>query len=197
MQQPPEITFTGLDHSDALEEYIENKIEELERFHPRITSCRVAVSTPHRSPAGTYAPVAVAVEVDIPGHKLITVKDVERPDEPGGERTAMVNRLFHTVQRRLQSAAEKLRQDVKAPEGAVIDTGQVVRLFPEQNYGFVQIGTSSELYFAREVVVDDRFDDLEPGTLVQVTPAASEGPMGPQASSVRLLNARRSPAAED
>ena len=194
MQQPPEITFTGLDHSDALEEYIENKIEELERFHPRITSCRVAVSTPHRSPAGTYAPIAVAVEVDVPGHKLITAKDVERPDQPGGERTAMINRLFHAVQRRLQAAAQKLRQDVKVHEGE-LDTGQVVRLFPEQNYGFVQLGTSSELYFTRNAVVDDRFDELEPGTLVQVTPATTEGPMGPQASSVRVLNARRSPEA--
>jgi len=194
MQQPPEITFTGLDHSDALEEYIENKIEELERFHPRITSCRVAVSTPHRSPAGTHAPIAVAVEVDLPGHKLITAKDVERPDQPGGERTAMINRLFHAVQRRLQAAAQKLRQDVKVHEGE-LDTGQVVRLFPEQNYGFVQLGTSSELYFTRNAVVDDRFDELEPGTLVQVTPATTEGPMGPQASSVRVLNARRSPEA--
>ena len=192
MQQPPEVTFTGLDHSDALEGYIRDKIAELERFHPRITSCRVAVSTPHRSPAGTYAPIAVAVEVDVPGHKLITVKDTERPDQPGGERTAMVNRLFQTVQRRLQAAAEKLRQDVKLHEGA-LDTGQVVRLFPEQNYGFVQVGTSTELYFTRNAVADDRFDDLEPGTLVQVTPATSEGPMGPQASSIRLLNARRSP----
>ena len=194
MQQPPEITFTGLDHSDALEEYIQDKIDELERFHPRITSCRVAVSTPHRSPAGTYAPIAVAVEVDVPGHKLITAKDVERPDQPGGERTAMINRLFHAVQRRLQAAAQKLRQDVKVHEGE-LDTGQVVRLFPEQNYGFVQLGTSSELYFTRNAVVDDRFDELEPGTLVQVTPATTEGPMGPQASSVRVLNARRSPEA--
>ena len=194
MQQPPEITFTGLDLSDALEEYIQDKIEELEKFHPRITSCRVAVSTPHRSPAGTYAPVAVAVEIDVPGHKLITVKDVERPDQPGGERTAMINRLFQVVQRRLQAAAQKLRQDVKVHEGE-LDTGQVVRVFPEQNYGFVQLGTSSELYFTRNAVVDDRFDELEPGTLVQVTPATTEGPMGPQASSVRVLNARRSPEA--
>jgi len=192
MQQPPEVTFTGLDHSDALEGYIREKIDELERFHPRITSCRVAVSTPHRSPAGTYAPVAVSVEVDVPGHRLITVKDVERPDQPGGERTAMVNRLFQVVQRRLQAAAQKLRQDVKQHEGAS-DTGQVVRLFPDQDYGFVQLGTSSELYFTRNAVVDDRFDELKPGILVQVTAATTEGPMGPQASSIRLLNARRSP----
>jgi len=98
------------------------------------------------------------------------------------------------VQRRLQAAAQKLRQDVKVHEGE-LDTGQVVRVFPEQNYGFVQLGTSSELYFTRNAVVDDRFDELEPGTLVQVTPATTEGPMGPQASSVRVLNARRSPEA--
>lgn len=192
MQKPPEITFTDVQHSDALEQLIRSRIEQLERFHPRITGCRVAVSAPHRSPAGTHAPIAVAIEVDVPGRKVITAKDVENPDQRGGERSAMINRLFHAVQRRLQTAAEKLRHDVKTHEAA-LTTGQVVRLFPEQNYGFVEVEGSPELYFTRNAVVDDRFDEMEPGNLVQVTPATSEGPMGPQASSVKLLDAKHNP----
>jgi cold shock CspA family protein len=58
----------------------------------------------------------------------------------------------------------------------------------------VEVKDSPDLYFSREVVTSGTFDDLEVGTVVHVTRAASEGPMGPQASSVKLLGARRSPA---
>jgi len=78
--------------------------------------------------------------------------------------------------------------------GSSGDTGIVVRIFPEQNYGFVEVKDSPDLYFTRDVVTAGAFDELEVGTVVHVTRAASEGPMGPQASSVKRLGARRSPA---
>jgi hypothetical protein len=70
----------------------------------------------------------------------------------------------------------------------------VVRLFPRQNYGFVEIDGSPELYFTRNAVVGGDFDELAVGMMVQVTRATDEGPMGPQASSVRLLDRSRTPA---
>ena len=70
----------------------------------------------------------------------------------------------------------------------------IVRLFPEQNYGFVELDNSPELYFTRNAVVTGTFDELREGMLVHVTRATAEGPMGPQASSVRLLNRAQSPA---
>ena len=36
----------------------------------------------------------------------------------------------------------------------------------------------------------DRFEHIKVGALVHVTRASSEGPMGPQASSVKLVGAR-------
>jgi cold shock CspA family protein len=70
----------------------------------------------------------------------------------------------------------------------------IVRLFPEQSYGFVEIDHSPELYFTRNAVVGGDFDELRVGMLVQVTRATEEGPMGPQASSIRLLDRARTPA---
>jgi cold shock CspA family protein len=65
-------------------------------------------------------------------------------------------------------------------------------LFPEQSYGFIEVKDSPELYFTRNAVVGDAFDDLEVGMVVHVTRATTEGPMGPQASSVKLLGRARS-----
>jgi uncharacterized membrane protein len=60
--------------------------------------------------------------------------------------------------------------------------------------GFIEIDNLTELYFTRNAVVSGNFDELEPGMIVQVTRATDEGPMGPQASSVRLLDRSRTPA---
>ena len=49
-----------------------------------------------------------------------------------------------------------------------------------------------ELYFTRNAVVGDAFDDLEVGMVVHVTRATTEGPLGPQASSVKLLGRAKS-----
>ena len=49
---------------------------------------------------------------------------------------------------------------------------------------------SPDLYFSREVVGNGSFEHITVGSLVHVTRAATEGPMGPQASSVKLMGAR-------
>ena len=46
----------------------------------------------------------------------------------------------------------------------------------------------------RNAVVGGNFDDLQAGMMVHVTLATDEGPMGPQASSVRLLDKSKTPA---
>jgi cold shock CspA family protein len=69
----------------------------------------------------------------------------------------------------------------------------IMRLFPDQGYGFIEIDGSPELYFTRNAVTRDGFNQLEIGMIVQVTRAPGEGPMGPQASSVRLLDRKKAP----
>ena len=66
--------------------------------------------------------------------------------------------------------------------------------FRDEGYGFVELKGAPDLYFSRSVVAGDDFDALDVGTMVQVTMAVAEGPMGPQAVSVRRLDARRSVA---
>jgi cold shock CspA family protein len=52
-------------------------------------------------------------------------------------------------------------------------------------------GGGPELYFTRKAVIGGSFEDLKVGTMVQVTQATGEGPMGPQASSVEMLGAEQ------
>lgn len=193
MEKPLQIAFKDLDSSAYLESLIRERVSRLERFHNRIVGCRVVVEIPHRSPRSAKQPIGVAVEVEVPGRNVIVAKDEENRHDAKNDQTAVINRVFDAVQRQLEDAVEIQRGDVKLHESAS-ETGLVVRLFPEQDYGFVEVKGSPDLYFTRNAVAGGDFDDISIGTMVQITRATGDGPMGPQASSVRLLNARRSPS---
>ncbi|HLT76185.1 MAG TPA: HPF/RaiA family ribosome-associated protein [Ferrovibrio sp.] len=193
MEKPLQIAFKDLDSSPYLEGLIRERVSRLERFHNRIIGCRVVVDIPHRSPRSAKQPIGISVEVEVPGRNTIVAKDEENRHDTKNDQTVVINRVFDAVQRQLEDAVEIQRGDVKLHDGEM-ETGLVVRLFPEQNYGFIEVKGAPDLYFTRNAVTGGDFDDLSIGTIVQVTRATAEGPMGPQASSVRLLNARRSPS---
>jgi ribosomal subunit interface protein len=180
----PEITFHNVPSSEALRGLIEKRIARMERFHHHIVSCRVVVGIDRRAPQSVKLPVSIAVEVDVPGRsKIVAREEEERHEAKGDGQAAAVNRAFEEVERRLEEDARVRNREVKAhPRGDI--GGMVVRLFPDESYGFVEIGGSPDLYFAREVVEGDGFDALKVGEAVRVRLAEAEGPMGPQASKV-------------
>ncbi len=193
MERPLQISFRNMASSEFIEALIRERVERLQRFHPNITGARVVVEVPHRSPESGKTPIGIAVDIDVPGHKPIVAKGEQDRREMKGDHSAVINRVFEAIERQLEQTASIMNREVKN-HGSVGDTGIVVRIFPEQNYGFVEVKDSPDLYFSREVVASDAFDEIKVGTVVHVTRAATEGPMGPQASSVKLLNARRSPS---
>jgi ribosome-associated translation inhibitor RaiA/cold shock CspA family protein len=193
MERPLQISFRNMASSEFIEALIRERVERLQRFHANITGARVVVEVPHRSPESGKTPIGIAVEIDVPGHKPIVAKGEQDRREMKGDHSAVINRVFEAIERQLEQTASIMNREVKN-HGSVGDTGIVVRIFPEQNYGFVEVKDSPDLYFSREVVASGAFDEIKVGTVVHVTRAAAEGPMGPQASSVKLLNARRSPS---
>jgi ribosome-associated translation inhibitor RaiA/cold shock CspA family protein len=192
MQRPLQISFKGMDTSPALEVLIRERVDHLNTLYPRLTGCRVMVEIPHRASETAKVPIAVSVEADIPGRAPVIGKEEERR-ESKQDHTAALNNAFEAVERQLEKLTDIQNDEVKAHEDAG-ESGMVVRLFPEQNYGFIQIDDSPELYFTRNAVLGDDFDELQVGMMVHVTRATGEGPMGPQASSVRLFDRSRTPA---
>jgi hypothetical protein len=193
MHKPLQIAFRNMDSSEFLERLVREKVERLEKFNPAIIGCRVVLEVPHRSPDSGKVPLGIAVEVEVPGRPLVVAKGEEDRRERKGDVTRVVNRTFEAVERQL-SELQDIQEGVVKQHGATGEAGVVVRLFPEQNYGFVEVKDSPDLYFTRNAIVGGDFEALKIGTLVLITRATTEGPMGPQASSVRLLDAQRSVA---
>ena len=193
MERPLQIAFKNVATSASLEALIRERVERLQRFHPHITGARVVVEIPHRSPEGAKPPLGIAVEVDVPGRAPVIAKGEQERREAKGDNSAVVNRVFEAAERQLEQITAIRKGEVKQ-HGSAGDTGVVVHLFPEQNYGFIEVKDSPDLYFSRDVCGNGAFEDIKVGSIVHVTRAATEGPMGPQASSVKLLGATRSPS---
>jgi ribosome-associated translation inhibitor RaiA/cold shock CspA family protein len=192
MQRPLQITFKGMETSAALEALIRDRVERLDALYPRLTGCRVVVGVPHRGSETAKVPIAVCVEADIPGRGPVVGKDEVDRRESKQDHTAALNNAFEAVERQLEKLGDIQSGEVNLHENAG-QVGMVVHLFPKQNYGFIEIANETELYFTRNAVVGGNFDELKVGMMVQVTRATDEGPMGPQASSVRLLDRSTTP----
>jgi putative sigma-54 modulation protein len=83
MQVPVQISFHGLDKSDAVETRIREKVAKLEQFFDRITGCRVVVERHHKN--NTHAsniaqPYHISIILDVPGDELVVKRDPKRED---------------------------------------------------------------------------------------------------------------------
>ena len=67
MKIPLQITMRHMEQSDALEARIQELVGTLERYHPRVTSCRVVVDETGRHQR-QGAEWTVSVDVRLPGH---------------------------------------------------------------------------------------------------------------------------------
>jgi ribosomal subunit interface protein len=190
MESSLQISFKHMDSSESLEHLIRERTERLSRFYPRIIGCRVVVEIPRRGPASFKAPISVAVEVAVPGHNPIVARSAEHRHEMKNDHTAAVNHAFDAIQRQLVKVADLECGNVKRHD--VMETGVVIEVSPDEGYGFIQVRGSPDIAFTRHALQQADFGRVEAGTVVQICRAPFEGPLGPQASSVKLVNARRS-----
>lgn len=106
MQIPTEITFHGVEHSDAAEASIQRWVARLEHFYDRITKCGVVVSQPHkRHRHGREFQVSVVLE--IPGSE-VTVTHVAHEDI-----YVAIADAFRAARRQLQDHVDVRRGFVK------------------------------------------------------------------------------------
>lgn len=183
MQVPLQIDFQNMDRSDAVETKVRERAEKLEQFFPRVIGCRVTVVAPHRHHRKGKLYEA-HIDVDVPG-KHILVNHTGPKNHAHEDVYVALRDAFDAAQRQLEDHARKIRQKVKHHETP--PHGSVVRLFPYEGYGFVELPDGQEIYFHRNSVVDDSFDRLEVGHEVRLEIAEGESAEGPQASTVRPI----------
>lgn len=175
MQAPIEIASRGIELPDHLKDVIRDYANKLENYFDRITSCHATVDTQDHDHHRKGRFYSINLVVNVPEAQLV----VNRQFEEDFHRA--VREAFRAMRRELEDYVRKIRGDVKTHERQ--PRGKVLRLFKDEDYGFLQSEDGREIYFHRNSVVDADFDKLEPGTPVRF--AEEMGNEGPQATTVR------------
>ncbi len=205
MKIPLQITFRDMEPSPAIESNVREKAAKLDDLYPGILGCRVIIEAPHRHHHKGKA-YAVRIDLTVPGAELVVNRAPKRlaaarlnhSEEPDKDFTEVhepskhaahedvyvaIRDAFNAAGRKLQDHARRRRGKVKAHQPAAL--ARVSKLFPIEDYGFLQTPDGREVYFHKNSVLSPGFDRLEVG--VQVHFAEEMGEKGPQASTVRVI----------
>ena len=185
MQQPVQITFKEMEHSDAVEARVREHVAKLEKFYDPIISCHVVVEAAdrHSNQGGLYR---VRIDINVPRDEIV-VSHQGPKDQAHEDVYVAIRDAFRAARRQLQDSLRKKRGKVKHHE--LPQHARVTKLYTVEDYGFLEGHDEVEVYFHRNAVLHNAFDDLSIGSLVRYVLAEGEGQAGPQASTVEVIGA--------
>jgi cold shock CspA family protein/ribosome-associated translation inhibitor RaiA len=205
---PIQITFRNMESSATVERWIRRESLKLDEFYDRIMGCRVMVEIPsrHRRWGNLYH---VRIDLTVPGGELVVKREpsIHAPLQqtqraklakhlevktPHKELRQAIDDAFKAMGRRLQDYARRQRGDVKTHEPA--PRARISKLLPVEGYGYLETPGGREIYFHRNSVTNEGFDQLKIGTTVRFVEGAGE--KGPQASTVKRVRDRRTQRSE-
>jgi ribosome-associated translation inhibitor RaiA len=180
MQNPLQITFRGMQPSEAVERRIRSRADELERFHDQIMSCHVTVDAPHRQHQQGNL-FSVHLDIRVPQGEIVVNRETGR-NHAHEDAYVAIRDAFDAAVRQLEDYARRQRGKIKRHE--VVQHGKITKLSPHEGFGFVETSEGLEVYFHRNCVTDGAFDKLNVGDEVRVVIAEGQGEQGPQASTI-------------
>jgi ribosomal subunit interface protein len=116
MQVPIQITFRGMDSSDAIESAIRERAARLERFHERIVRCHVVVDLPHKHQRKGHH-FEVRIDITTPTGEIVVSRDPHQ-DPTHEDFRAVIRDAFEAAQRQLEDESRRHRGDVKTHSAA-------------------------------------------------------------------------------
>jgi cold shock CspA family protein/ribosome-associated translation inhibitor RaiA len=178
---PIEIVFKNMDHSEFVEQRVHKEAEKLDRFFDRTGSIRVVIEAANKThrKGDLYQ---VGIHMKVPPSGSLDVNRAKPQSHAHEDVYVAIRDAFAAARRLLQDHSRKLGGHVKTHEAPL--HGRVIRLFPEQGYGFVDASDGREIYFHQNAVAGDAFNQLEQGSEVRIVVAEGEGEHGPQASTI-------------
>lgn len=201
MQLPIQISFRNMESSPAVEERIREEAEKLLEFYENIIGCRVMAELPHRHHTRGKR-FHIRIDLTVPGGEIVVNhepslrhalqqtddEDLSKGlelDAPHKDAFVAIRDAFKTARRQLQDYARKQAGAVKHHQPA--PRARVGRIYPEEGYGYLET-SEGEVYFHKNSVLNDGFDELAVGTEVRF--AEEKGEKGPQASTVQVVTRR-------
>jgi ribosomal subunit interface protein len=154
--QPVQIVIRDMPKSTALQDHIREKAEKLTNYSNQIHSVRVVIELPqkHKRHGKLFR---VSIDLIVSGKQLVVNHHINE------DVYIAIRDAFKALLRRLEDYASIRRGSVKTHESA--NFGYVSKVFPQEQYGFIQGVDGNEYYFNTTNVSD--FDKLLVGEMVQ------------------------------
>lgn len=127
MQSPLEISFHGVERSEAVEQRVREKFKRIETHFERITHARVVIEAPQRrTPLPKF--FHVRIDIGIPGKKPIVVHHEPDDDRAHTDVMLALRDAFSAAQRQVDELSDRLdrqgrsekarrRPSAETPEG--------------------------------------------------------------------------------
>jgi ribosomal subunit interface protein len=106
MKRALQITYRGMETSEALSNHIRGEAEKLEQFFGDIVGCHVVVEEPHRHKQQGNE-FHVRVDLHVPGKDIVVGRDPG--NRPHNDAYLAVTDAFEAARRQLQHYAEGIR----------------------------------------------------------------------------------------
>ncbi len=178
-----EVHYRNVAKTPSIEDLIQKKVAKLERVCADVISCRVSIERPQQHQrAGN--PFRVRLDLKAPGQEFIITRESSKGDMHDPLSKVLTD-AFSAARRKLKEYMKRKQGEVKA-HGEQQIQGIVVRLFPEEDYGFLKTLDGREIYFHRNSVLHGAFERLEIGTGVRFE--EEMGDKGPQATTVQIVD---------
>lgn len=184
METEPQIVFEHMDTSDAVRQRVLDELADLERIYGRITSARVSMSPPPREHRKGHL-WRTNVHLVLPGGREVAVSN---NPHIGAEYDiySSIEGAFSAARRQLQDKVRLMEGDVKAHSVGTEQIGQVIRIMPEDGYGFIVTPSGHEVWFSQRKVKHNEFKTMQIGTRVYFEEEL--GDQGPMATTVRIAH---------
>jgi ribosomal subunit interface protein len=163
--QDVQIVIRDMPKTVALQDHIREKAEKLTNYFNHIHSVRVVIELPQKHKRNGKL-FRVRIDLVVPGKQLIVNHHINE------DVYIAIRDAFKALLRRLEDYASIRRGSVKTHESA--NFGYISKVFPKEQYGFIQGVDGNEYYFNTTNVTN--FDKLMVGERVQFLGAVnSEG----------------------
>jgi ribosomal subunit interface protein len=157
---PVQLTIRNMPISATIETHIRKKVNKLHQFYNRISSCRIVVEVPqkHKHQGKLYN---VRIDLTVPGTEIVVTHKCNE------DIYIAIRDAFNAISRKLEDHSCKRHGRVKTHHDVL--HGRVLRIVPQEGYGFIEGNDGNEYYFSVTNVSYPTFDKLLIGDAVEYT----------------------------
>ena len=177
MQVPVQITFRdNLEHTPAVDEHIQEKVNNLPHYCKSIISCHVVVELANKNQNNGNL-YNTRITATVPNKELVSTHN-ENENMYQSVKTG-----FEDLIRQLEEYNNQMHGQVKNHKPVL--SGKVARIINGEEFGFIECTDGNEYYFNIGNLVNGNFDKISVGTPVHFVEFT--GNEGLQAHRVKVV----------